>query len=99
MPGPTLDIGSGPGVHAMELARRGHQAVLSDLSANSLDSARARFRRAGLEGHLLGTGHSPAQHLTPPPGQFDAVLMLGVDTARFAARGVDRGRSAMTGTR
>ncbi|MDX3277012.1 MULTISPECIES: methyltransferase domain-containing protein [Streptomyces] len=72
-----LDIGSGPGVHALQLARHGHMVALSDLSANSLNSARARFRQAGLEGHLLGTQHGPAQHLTPPPGQFDAVLMFG----------------------
>uniref|UniRef100_UPI0013C478DC class I SAM-dependent methyltransferase n=2 Tax=Streptomyces TaxID=1883 RepID=UPI0013C478DC len=72
-----LDIGSGPGVHALELARRGHLVALSDLSVKSLDSARARFREAGLEGHLLGTQHGPAQHLAPPPGQFDAVLMFG----------------------
>lgn len=72
-----LDIGSGPGVHALALARRGHLLSLSDLSARSLDSARARFHQAGLEGQLLGTQHGPAQHLTPPEGQFDAVLMFG----------------------
>ncbi|MDW6057919.1 methyltransferase domain-containing protein [Streptomyces sp. FXJ1.4098] len=72
-----LDIGSGPGVHALELARRGHLIALSDLSANSLDSARARFHQAGLEGHLLGTQHGPAQHLAVSAGQFDVVLIFG----------------------
>ncbi|MFG2425230.1 methyltransferase domain-containing protein [Streptomyces sp. NPDC048448] len=74
--GRILDIGSGPGVHALALARRGHTVALSDLSAASLAVARDRFREAGLEGQLLGTWHSPAQ-LLAPPGHFDAVLLFG----------------------
>lgn len=72
-----LDIGSGPGVHALALARAGHSVALADISAASLDSARARFHQAGLEGQLLSTQCAPAQHLAPPEGQFDAVLLFG----------------------
>ncbi|NJQ04021.1 methyltransferase domain-containing protein [Streptomyces lonarensis] len=94
-----LDLGSGPGTHALQLARRGHQVALVDLSIASLNSARARFVEAGLDGQLLGTQHAAAQHVTVPAGQFDVVLMFGplyhlLDDAD-AAEAVRRAASAL----
>lgn len=40
--GPILDLGTGPGTFAIELARRGHVVVASDISAAAIEVARKR---------------------------------------------------------
>src|SRR5687767_11058196 len=42
--GPVMDLGTGPGTAAIELARRGFQVTALDVSASAIDMAR---RRAG----------------------------------------------------
>ena len=72
-----LDIGSGPGRHALALAARGHRLALADISLSSLELATQRFRDAGLTGQLLGTHHVDAAELVVRPGSFDAVILFG----------------------
>ncbi|MFH8802714.1 methyltransferase domain-containing protein [Streptomyces sp. NPDC017936] len=95
----VLDVGSGPGRHALTLARQGHRLALVDLSAGCLAEARRRFDEAGLASHLLDTQHTSAADLRVPPGTFDAVLLFGplyhlVDDAD-AAECVRRAASAL----
>lgn len=48
-PSRILDLGCGPGLYALSLARRGHRVRGMDFSALSLDYARASAREAGLD--------------------------------------------------
>lgn len=74
--GRILDIGGGPGRYAIELARKGYEVSLFDLSKKLLERARIEFNRAGcfakdiVEGSAedLGVFNSLA---------FDGALMLG----------------------
>ncbi|MCX4763631.1 methyltransferase domain-containing protein [Streptomyces sp. NBC_01275] len=72
-----LDVGSGPGRHAVALAARGHRLALADLSAACLAEARRRFDEAGLTDRLLDVQHTSATDLSVQPGAFDAVLLFG----------------------
>jgi ubiquinone/menaquinone biosynthesis C-methylase UbiE len=76
--GRVLDAGGGPGRYTIELARRGYEVVLLDLTPALLEIARRRIARAGvkrrvsaiIEGSIVDLSCFPDDH-------FDAVLCLG----------------------
>lgn len=72
-----LDVGSGPGIHALRLARQGHHVTLVDISEKSLTAARRRFDEAGLAGQVLHMQHTSAHDMDIEPGRYDAVLLFG----------------------
>ncbi|MEU9575248.1 methyltransferase domain-containing protein [Streptomyces massasporeus] len=73
----VLDIGSGPGRHALALAAEGHHVALVDISAACLDAAQRRFEEAGLTDRLLMVQRSDASGLNVKAGAYDAVLLFG----------------------
>lgn len=75
-PARILDCGGGPGRYAIELARRGYQVTLFDLSAENLNLARAKADEAGvvLEDIRQGTALDLSAFADE---YFDAVLLLG----------------------
>ncbi|HSU13870.1 class I SAM-dependent methyltransferase [Longimicrobium sp.] len=74
--GEVLDIGSGPGRYALELARRGFRVTLADLSPALLERARRAFDDAGLRAE--GFHAADACDLgTFAAASCDAALFLG----------------------
>jgi cyclopropane fatty-acyl-phospholipid synthase-like methyltransferase len=51
--GAVLDIGSGPGTQAIELARRGFETTALDISPAAVENARARARDEGVKVRFL----------------------------------------------
>lgn len=75
-PARILDCGGGPGRFAIELAQRGYQVTLFDLSAGNLKLAREKAVQAGVE--LVAFEQGTANDLSRFPDKaFDAVLLLG----------------------
>ncbi|GGG72849.1 class I SAM-dependent methyltransferase [Paenibacillus radicis (ex Gao et al. 2016)] len=76
--GKVLDNGAGPGKYAMELAKRGHQVTLTDLTPKMVDTAREKAKEFGLlplfDGFLVRNAVSLDE--LPDEG-YDAALMLG----------------------
>jgi len=74
--GRVCDIGGGPGRYAIELARRGYQVTLLDLSEAEIQLARGRFDQFGLqaEGLLVGDARDLGRFET---ASFDAALLMG----------------------
>ncbi|MGH3246569.1 MAG: class I SAM-dependent methyltransferase, partial [Trebonia sp.] len=93
-----LDIGCGPGRHALELAVRGHHVFLADISPACVADARRRLAAAGLDRQLAGWRVCSATDLDAPEGSFDLALLYGPlyhlpgDAARSA---VERAASAL----
>lgn len=79
LPGPPakiLDIGGGPGRYAIELARRGHEVTLFDLSRGCLEFAAEKAKEVGAE--LAHYEHGNATDLSRfADEEFDAVLLMG----------------------
>jgi len=75
-PGRLLDCGGGPGRYAIELAGRGYQVTLFDLSPECLQLGREKAAGAGvtLEGFEQGTALDLSRFAAD---SFDAVLLLG----------------------
>jgi ubiquinone/menaquinone biosynthesis C-methylase UbiE len=75
-PARVLDCGGGPGRYAIDLARRGYDVTLFDLSAECLNLARQKAAAAGVM--LAGLEKGTATDLGRFPGDcFDAVLLMG----------------------
>lgn len=75
-PARILDCGGGPGRYAIELARRGYDVVLFDLSDGNLRLADAKAGAAGIT--LAGIEQGTALDLSRFPAEsFDAVLLMG----------------------
>ena len=75
-PARVLDVGGGPGRYSVELARRGYEVTLFDLSAACLEMARARAAEVGVS--LAGIERGTATDLGRfPDAAFDAVLLMG----------------------
>lgn len=74
--GRVCDIGGGPGRYTIELARRGYQVTLFDLSEEEIKLARINLEQAGLQAEKLLVGD--ARHLNQLDlGGFDATLLMG----------------------
>jgi S-adenosylmethionine-dependent methyltransferase len=75
-PAPVLDCGGGPGRYAIELARRGYEVTLFDLSAGCLQLAQEKASEAGVA--LAGCEQGMATDLSCfLDDAFDAVLLMG----------------------
>jgi len=75
-PARVLDCGGGPGRYAIELARRGYEVTLFDLSPECLRLAEKKAAEVGLA--LTGYEQGTATDLSRFPDEaFDAVLLLG----------------------
>jgi 2-polyprenyl-3-methyl-5-hydroxy-6-metoxy-1,4-benzoquinol methylase len=72
-----LEVGCGPGFHAMRLARRGYKVKAVDFSDAVLDVARENVRAAGLE-HLVDVGREDLIDLSYGDRSFDYALCWGV---------------------
>jgi S-adenosylmethionine-dependent methyltransferase len=75
-PARVLDCGGGPGRYAIELARRGYEVTLFDLSPECLRLAERKAAEAGVA--LAGFEQGTATDLSRFPNEaFDALLLLG----------------------
>ena len=73
-----LDAGGGPGRYTIELAKRGYDVVLLDLSPGSLEVARREIRNAGVGDGVVQMIESTLTDLSGFEDEsFDAVLCLG----------------------
>jgi 2-polyprenyl-3-methyl-5-hydroxy-6-metoxy-1,4-benzoquinol methylase len=72
-----LEVGCGPGFHAMRLARRGYRVKAVDFSEAVLDIARENVQAAGLE-HLIDVGREDLVDLSFDDHSFDHALCWGV---------------------
>ena len=76
--GTILDAGGGPGTYTVELAKKGYDLVLLDLTPELLTIARKQIQRANLQGHVKMITQGTISDLSQfPEGTFDAVLCLG----------------------
>ncbi len=74
--GLVLDAGGGPGRYSLELARRGYDVVLLDLTPRFLKMAKRRAKRRGLADKISFVEGS-IENLPFDDNTFDAVLCLG----------------------
>ena len=78
--GIVLDAGSGPGKYSIELAKRGYDVILLDISRVQLRIAREEIAklptdvRSHIKGYIQGTIEDMSMF---PDGMFDAVICLG----------------------
>jgi len=76
--GLILDAGGGPGRYTIELAKRGYQVTLLDMTAANLEFARRQIRRAKLQDKVRDIVEGSIVDLSQfPDGHFDAVICLG----------------------
>jgi len=76
--GLILDAGGGPGRYTIELAKRGYDVVLLDLSPGSLEVARREIRNAGVGDRVVQMIEGTVTDLSEFEDEsFDAVLCLG----------------------
>lgn len=96
--GRALDLGTGSGIWAIALARRGWAVTGVDLVPKALDRARARVREAGADVHVL-EGDVTAMGSSAIGTGFRLILDTGTfhdfgEAQRLGmARGVDRAAS------
>ncbi len=75
-PAEILDIGSGPGRYAIELAQKGHQMSLVDLSYSSLELAKEKAAEVDVK--FKSVMKKDATDLSGiPEDSFDGVLLFG----------------------
>jgi ubiquinone/menaquinone biosynthesis C-methylase UbiE len=75
-PAEILDVGGGPGRYAIELARRGYEVILFDLSRGCLEFAAEKAKEAGAE--LASYEYGNATDLSRfEDEKFHAVLLMG----------------------
>jgi len=75
--GLVLDVGGGPGRYAIELAKKGYDVVLLDLSPKCLAIARREIRKAGVGDRVKETVEGSVTDLSRFGNElFDAVLCL-----------------------
>ena len=70
-----LDIGTGTGRFALEIAQKGAMVTAVDISTSMLDVAKAKFRRAGLTGEFIQTS---ATQLPFREACFDGCICINV---------------------
>jgi len=72
-----LDLGCGTGPFTMELLKRGHRVMATDISLNMIQTARQRCLEAHVEANAA-FGVQDAQDLPFREGMFDLVLAVGL---------------------
>lgn len=75
--GPALDVGTGKGLLAIELARTGLEVISVDLDAEEQELAALLSAEAGV-GSRIRFVHGDAAHLSHPDGHFGCVVMMDV---------------------
>ena len=76
--GLILDAGGGPGRYTLELAKRGYDVVLLDMTPANLEFARRQIRRAKLQDRAKEVVEGSIVDLSRfEEGHFDAVICLG----------------------
>lgn len=76
--GHVLDLGSGPGRYSIELAKKGYDVTLVDLSDKCLSIAKKSLEKEGLSKHVRAVVHANATNLSMlKDNNFDAVLCFG----------------------
>ena len=76
--GLILDAGGGPGRYTIELAKRGYQVVLLDMTPANLAFARRQVRRAGLQDKVVQVVEGSIVDYTQfKDNTFDAAICLG----------------------
>jgi len=76
--GLVLDAGGGPGRYTIELAKRGYQVVLLDVTPGNLEFARRQIKRAGVQDRVVGIAEGSIVDLSRfADNTFDATLCLG----------------------
>lgn len=76
--GLILDAGGGPGRYTIELAAKGYDMVLFDLTPENLNIARIQISRAGVKRNVRSIEEGSILDLSRfPSNSFDAVLCLG----------------------
>lgn len=76
--GLVLDAGGGPGRYTIELAKRGYDIVLLDITPRMLKIARRQIREAGVQGRVKQVVEGSIVDLSMFDAEaFDAVLCLG----------------------
>ena len=73
----VLEVGSGTGLFAIELARRGMRVTAVDTATNMLERACQNLVRAGLRSSVT-VMQAAAERLPVAPGGFDLVVALGL---------------------
>jgi SAM-dependent methyltransferase len=74
----VLDAGGGPGRYTLELAKRGHQVVLFDMTPANLEFARRMTRRYKIQDQVRAIDEGTITDLSCYPDEtFDAVICLG----------------------
>lgn len=73
-----LDIGGGPGRYTIELAKRGYEMILFDISSECLRFAEEKIQEEGVEDRVKRIVEGTATDLSAfQDNQFDAVLLMG----------------------
>lgn len=73
-----LDAGGGPGRYTIELARRGHNLVLLDMTPANLEYARRQIKRARVQQQVTGIVEGTIVDLAQfADASFDAAVCLG----------------------
>ena len=76
--GLVLDAGGGPGRYTIELARRGYEVVLLDMTPANLEFARRQIRRAKVQDKIANIVEGSIVNLSQfADNTFDATLCLG----------------------
>lgn len=76
--GLVLDAGGGPGRYTIELARRGYQVVLFDMTPANLAFARRQIKRAGVQNQVVDIVEGSIVDLARfARDTFDATLCTG----------------------
>jgi ubiquinone/menaquinone biosynthesis C-methylase UbiE len=75
--GPALDVGTGKGLLAIELARKGMSVVSVDVDGDEQELARFLAQEAGVASRVTLV-HGDAAHLPYPDGSFGCVAMMDV---------------------
>lgn len=76
--GLVLDAGGGPGRYTIELARRGYEVVLLDMTPANLDFAERQVKRARVQDKVVGIVEGSILDLSQfADGTFDATICLG----------------------
>ena len=76
--GLILDAGGGPGRYTVELAKRGYEVVLLDMTPANLAFAKRRIRRAKVKNKVRNVVEGSIVDLSRiADGEFDAVICLG----------------------
>jgi len=92
--GLVLDAGGGPGRYTIELAKKGYDVVLLDLSPECLAIARSEVIKAGVEDKVKKIVEGSVTDLSRFKNElFDAVLCLGGPLSHLIER-ADRERAA-----